>query len=150
MAVLIDASALLRVHDIRHPQRPAMRLLLTPDRAAHHGLCLCAQTMIEFWVVATRPTANNGFGLPPHEVRADLDRYLKFLPRLPEPPEVADPWLRLVTHYGVSGKPAHDARLVALMEAHGIRRLLTLNPGDFARYPSVECVSPAQLLSASP
>jgi predicted nucleic acid-binding protein len=150
MAVLIDASALLRVHDTRHPQRQAMSLLLVPDRAARHRLCLCAQTMIEFWVVATRPPANNGFGLTPHEVSADLDRYLKLLPRLPEPPDVADRWLRLVTHHGVSGKPAHDVRLVALMEAHGVRRLLTLNPGDFARYPNVECVAPDQLLAAGP
>jgi predicted nucleic acid-binding protein len=127
-----------------------MGLLLVPQQVARHGLCLCAQTLIEFWVVATRPTANNGFGLTPSQVRADVDEFINLLPCLPEPPDVADRWLRLVTRYSVSGKPAHDARLVALMEAHGVRRLLTLNPGDFARYPNVECVSPNQLLTTLP
>ena len=34
----------------------------------------------------------------------------------------------------VGGKQVHDANIVATMLAHGERRLLTLNTGDFRRY----------------
>ena len=34
----------------------------------------------------------------------------------------------------VAGKQVHDANIVATMLAHGERRLLTFNGGDFRRY----------------
>jgi predicted nucleic acid-binding protein len=55
-------------------------------------------------------------------------------------------WRRLVTAHQVSGKSAHDARLVALMQAHGVARRVTLNPGDFARYQEIGCLTPQQVL----
>src|SRR4051794_13619206 len=120
MAVLADTSCLLRLRDPTDPQYANCRAVLEPATAAQHGLCACAQVLIEYWVVATRPASNNGFGLTPDEAAADVAALRAFLPCLPEPPDVADRWFRRVTTYRVSGKPAHDARLVALMEAHGI------------------------------
>jgi hypothetical protein len=42
----------------------------------------------------------------------------------------------------VSGKQVHDARIVALMQALGVTRLLTLNPSDFSRYPEITIIEP--------
>jgi hypothetical protein len=39
----------------------------------------------------------------------------------------------------------HDARLVALMQVHGITHILTLNGADFARYPGIVPIDPASL-----
>jgi hypothetical protein len=50
----------------------------------------------------------------------------------------------------VSGKKAHDARLVAAMLAHGLSRLLTFNVSDFARYPGITVLEPAQVLAGPP
>jgi hypothetical protein len=36
----------------------------------------------------------------------------------------------------------YDSRLVALMLAANITRLVTLSPGDFARYPMIQIVVP--------
>lgn len=47
---------------------------------------------------------------------------------------VLDHWLKLVVEFQVVGKNAHDARLVAAMQRHGIEHVLTLNPSDFSRY----------------
>jgi predicted nucleic acid-binding protein len=47
----------------------------------------------------------------------------------------------------VSGKPAHDARLVAAMIKHGIVHLLTFNDGDFKRYTEIVAESPLALQS---
>jgi hypothetical protein len=35
------------------------------------------------------------------------------------------------------------------MTAHGVRRLLTLNPSDFARYSEIEIFSRSTLLAAA-
>ncbi len=47
--------------------------------------------------------------------------------------------------YRVSGKNAHDARLVAVMKPHGITRILTFNAADFARFEGIEAIHPARL-----
>ena len=150
MPVLVDTSVLLRLRDPNDPIHLTCRAVLEPRQVARHGICVCAQVLIEYWVVATRPAGNNGFGLSPGEAEGDVVSLRGLLPCLPEPPDVADRWQALVTRYWVSGKPSHDARLVALMTAHGLRRLLTLNPSDFARYPEVSVFSPAALLATEP
>jgi predicted nucleic acid-binding protein len=51
-----------------------------------------------------------------------------------------------VVRHGVLGSRVHDARLVASMNVHGIRRILTFNTGDFARY-DIEAVHPSSLVT---
>ncbi|HEY7392491.1 MAG TPA: hypothetical protein VH640_28485 [Bryobacteraceae bacterium] len=36
----------------------------------------------------------------------------------------------------------HEGRLAAAMRVHGVTRILTLNTGDFARYPGMIAVHP--------
>jgi hypothetical protein len=59
----------------------------------------------------------------------------------------------LVVDHGVSGKQLydtrfHDARLVAAMIVHGITPLLTLDAGDFSRFPEITAVHPRVLVAA--
>jgi len=44
----------------------------------------------------------------------------------------------------VTGKRAHDARLVAAMLRHRISQLLTINATDFTRYTGIAVVEPQQ------
>jgi predicted nucleic acid-binding protein len=150
MPVLVDTSVLLRLRDPNDPNHSSCRAALDPAQVNRHGIHLCAQVLIEYWVVATRPAANNGFGLSPADAEADVVALRALLPCVPEPADVANRWQALVTRHAVSGKPAHDARLVAVMEAHRLRRLLTLNPSDFGRYVGIEVMSPPELLAAAP
>jgi predicted nucleic acid-binding protein len=60
---------------------------------------------------------------------------------LPDMPAIFTHWERIVVTYGVQGKQAHDARLVAVMKAHGINQLLTFNVGDFAPFASGEGIT---------
>ena len=114
-------------------------------RKAH--VCICAQVLVEFWVVATRPRAVNGLGLTAGEATVRLHEIEETFLLLPEPPDIARRWADVVTANGILGKQAHDARLVALMLSHGITQLLTLNPSDFARYPEITPLTPAEVLS---
>jgi hypothetical protein len=44
---------------------------------------------------------------------------------LPETPAIDGVWDSLVTQHGVSGTPAHDARIVAAMQVHRLTSILT-------------------------
>jgi hypothetical protein len=66
---------------------------------------------------------------------------------LPDTATLFPEWERLVTQYQVVGKNAHDARLVAAMNVHGINRLLTFNAQDFQRYQGITILSPQQLVA---
>jgi hypothetical protein len=46
-------------------------------------------------------------------------------------------WRLLVDSYSVIGRQVYDARLVAVMQAHGITHLLTLDSTDFRRYSAI-------------
>ncbi len=142
MRVLVDTSVLVRLRDAGSPAGDVCRDALSLLRSQHNEVCLCAQPIIEYWVVATRPRDVNGLGLTTREAEGDLTDFGRLFRWLREPPDIAQRWRRLVTRYSVSGKPAHDARLVALMQAHRLSTILTLNPADFSRYKGIRCLTP--------
>jgi len=51
---------------------------------------------------------------------------------LPDTPATYPVWEELVTRYQIAGKPAHDARLVAAMEVHGLTSILTFDRTGFS------------------
>jgi hypothetical protein len=57
-------------------------------------------------------------------------------------------WEALVRQYLVLGKPSHDARLVAAMQVHGIKDILTFDRTGFTRYSGIEVVNPADVVSS--
>jgi predicted nucleic acid-binding protein len=138
---LVDTNVLLRFADRAYPLHPTLRTAFRKLRQDGHQLRVTPQNCVEFWNVATRPAARNGFGLQP----ADADRLLRLIerlfPLLPEAPTVYPEWRRLVVRFGVSGVQVHDARLVAAMLASGVTHILTLNTADFTRYAGVGVVA---------
>ena len=71
MAVLVDTNILVRVRQAVNPHQAVCRQVLELNTVTRLKLCVCAQTIIEYWVVATRPVAQNGGGLTPAEAGAD-------------------------------------------------------------------------------
>src|SRR4051794_25296165 len=94
--------------------------------------------MFEFWVVATRPIANNGLGLAPDSVKRKLEKAEVFFELLLDTGAIYGEWLRLVHKYSVSGVGAHNARIVAAMKTHSVTHLVTFNPDDFKRFDKTE------------
>ena len=66
---------------------------------------------------------------------------------LPDSLAVHNEWRRLLVDYRVSGVQVHDARLVAAMRVHDVKRILTFNTKDFARFDQIEAVHPHDLAS---
>ncbi len=89
-------------------------------RRQESDLCIARQNLVEFWAVATRSLAENGLGMSPVATAGEV-RVLHDLLQ------------------------AHDAHLVAVMNIHGVRRILTFNGADFRRYGSVEVIAPSSI-----
>src|SRR5437868_3078287 len=64
---------------------------------------------------------------------------------LPDSIDAFRKWRLLIVAHEVKGGKVHDARLVAIMQAHGLSRLLTFNTADFRRYGDVVTMDPAAL-----
>lgn len=146
-AYLADTNIVVRwtlPHDPLSPMATgAVKLLLNQGDAVY----VASQSLIEFWSVATRPMSANGLGMTPAEAAKELDQIEALFPILPDIPSIYDHWRRLVETAGVSGRQAFDARLAAVMQAHGVSHLLTFNIDDFQRYPSVTAIEPRELLA---
>ncbi|MER3493460.1 MAG: PIN domain nuclease [Mastigocladus sp. ERB_26_2] len=116
------------------PQYPVVRTAIRKLRTEKHTLYISSQNCIEFWNVATRPTAKNSFGLTPTDTKRMVQRIERLFPLLPDIPAAYPEWRRLVVTYTVSGVQVHDARLIASMKANGVTHILTFNTSDFTRY----------------
>jgi hypothetical protein len=105
-------------------------------------LCIAGQSITEAWVVMTRPVSANGLGLKPEDARRELDDAVRIYSLIADPPDLNTRWLDICVARRVIGRQAFDARLAAVMIGLGIRRLVTLNPIDFSRYPELELIVP--------
>lgn len=146
MQILADSGILLRLPGPAGPSRPiilaAVRLLLQRG----DELVTSPQNVAEFWNVCTRPsTARGGLGLSFVETERRLRIIEGTFTVLAEVAASYSIWRSLVLAHSVQGRQVHDARLVALMTAHGITHVLTLNGPDFARYPGITPLDPAGL-----
>ena len=146
MTYLVDSNILVRLRDLDSPERAVCEQVVRASLQQGVRLYLCAQSLIEFWAVSTRPREANGLGLDTQQVFVGVTTIVRTLPLLPEPADIAEQWLQLVRQYEVKGKEVHDARLVAFAVAHRITDILTLNPDDFSRYREVTSWTPAQLI----
>jgi len=136
MAVLLDTNVLLRLAQPHHPSAHVAARALRALRIGGETLHITQQNIVEFWAVATRPIAANGLGFSTEQATAEVDALKRLFALLPELP-IQGAWERLVTDHRVSGKNAHDARLVAAMVVHGIQSILTFNVQDFLRYGEI-------------
>ncbi len=143
--MLIDTSALLRTLQVRHPQYETVARALETLPGRGRDLHIVPQNLEELWVVATRPVPQNGLGLSTTQAAAELIRLKSMFTLLPDTPAIYPVWESLVIRCQVSGKPAHDARLVAAMQVHGLTSILTFDKTGFSRYAGIEVVSPADV-----
>jgi predicted nucleic acid-binding protein len=147
---LADTNLLLRLAD------PASRQhLVATDALARllrqgDEIFLTPQNFIEFWAVATRPIAANGFGWNSARTASEVGELQKHVPVLADSAEIFPRWLALVQQFQVTGKRVHDARLVAVMEVYAVEKLITFNTSDFSPFPTLALVDPNSLAGSPP
>lgn len=112
------------------------------------GQCfITSQVLIEFWVVATRPVAVNGLGWTPEETEQAVQMLINQFELLEETPNIFHIWLSLVKTHRILGKRTHDLRIQAVVLAHNISHVLTLNPKDFVEVEGITIVHPNSIIS---
>jgi len=142
MTVLVDTNILLRAADSAHKLHSVAVDAIAAALNRGDSLCVAPQVLYEFWVVATRPVSENGLGLTCADADALLNDLEQSFQVLVESASVLPTWRTLAKEFSVSGKSAHDARLVAIMLVHQIPAILTFNPAHFNRYPQIAVRSP--------
>lgn len=141
--ILVDTNVLVRLIQAGHPHHDVALAAMTA-LATREGeqFVVAAQTLYETYVVCTRPVAVNGLGMSPVQARDEIVRARGFFPMLDDTANIYAIWEGLIADHAVSGKVAHDARLVALMIQHKVKRILTFNDAELKRFNEVECVNP--------
>ena len=137
---LCDTNILVRTAKRDHEQHDEVIASLSNLRKGGHELLIVPQCCYEFYVVATRPVEANGLGLTPDQAAIDIDELLTLFRLLRDERAIFETWGVLVSDHQVSGKPSHDARLVAAMLRHNVSHLLTCNEKDFQRFPEITVV----------
>jgi predicted nucleic acid-binding protein len=135
VSTLVDTNVLLRQLEPAHDHHLAA--VAATSRLIERGetLHIAAQSIAECWAVATRPPAQNGLGF---DVRAamsavaEIERTFGLL--LSDEAMVYRHWKRLIVEHRVTGRRVFDARLVAVMLAHDVGRVLTFSGADFASF----------------
>jgi predicted nucleic acid-binding protein len=143
---LLDTNLLLRAYqpaDSTHLQalRVVRRLISNGEQ-----VYITAQNLVEFWAVATRPVAVNGFGWDTKQVATQVQQIRYQFTLLQDSPYILGHWLQLVASRSVIGKRVHDARLVAVMLAYDITHLLTFNTQDFKSFTGIVLVHPDDVI----
>lgn len=143
---LVDTNILIRwvqpgVPDFKLVQRAIQHL-----EDSHDIPCYTSQNLGEFWNVLTRPADRNGYGLVLDAALARAQQIEAMFRLLPDDLNVHMEWRRLLVACRVSGVQVHDARIAAAMHVHAVKRILTFNTKDFARFTEIEAISPADLV----
>jgi len=149
MLILIDSNILVFG---ANPSSPFHQdSVAAPSNLRQRGglPCIFPQNLYEFWAVATRPINVRGLGMGTAQAQAELTRIKSLFRFLPDTPAIYPAWETLVVQHAVSGKKAHDARIVAAMKVHGLTHLLTFNGDDFKRFRDITVIEPKNVTSPS-
>jgi predicted nucleic acid-binding protein len=145
VAVLVDTNVLIFSVQRGHPWHDESVEAIEALLAAEEPVCVLLQNMAEFWNVCTRPADKNGLGLTPEQTKQRMNELDGILTILHDTPAVYGKWRKLIFQHHVKGVQAHDARIAAAMQVHGVTRILTYNPRDFMRFESITPIQPGSL-----
>jgi predicted nucleic acid-binding protein len=149
VAYLLDTNVALRWALPVDPLSPLIREAVFRIHDGGSDAYVTAQVLIELQALATRPVAANGLGFTTANASGLARQIETVFPLLPETAEIYPLWRTLVDSWDIRGRQVFDARLVAVMQAHRIEHILTLNPGHFRRFNAVNVVEPVDLLASS-
>jgi predicted nucleic acid-binding protein len=142
---LFDTNIFLRLAEKNSSERPIILNAIRKIRAANKTICFTPQILAEFWNVCTRPsTARGGFGLSVEQTERKVNLIQKHFEILPDTPQTFMEWRKIVSDYRVLGVQVHDAKLVASINVHKVKYLVTLNEKDFRRF-GVKAINPKDI-----
>jgi predicted nucleic acid-binding protein len=141
--VFFDTSLIVAASVKEHPGYAAARAYIAAEVAKGSLWMVTPQIFREFMAVLTRAPVSGRLFTPRDAVVA-LKEWRDACNLLEEGEATVAECLALIDRHQVHGKQVHDCNVVAAMNVHGVRRLATRNPSDFARYPgiTVDAITP--------
>ncbi len=138
---VVDTNVLIHSAASASPHNLSARTALARVRA-EGSVAVTRQVLREYLAASTRPQSWSR-AITLGEATADVNAFIRRFIVLEDGPAVWDELMKLTRAFTFGGKQVHDANIVATMLAHGERRLLTFNEGDFRRFGSlIEVVVP--------
>lgn len=145
MRLLADTNIVLRYIQQDSEQHAEVEAAVDRLIGQANEIVLVPQVLYEFWSVVTRPLgAGNGLSYTTEQAANAVQVLTATFVCLPDPSNLFEVWLDLVTTHQVAGRPTHDARLAAAHQVHGLDGLLTLNASDFKRF-NIQVLTPADI-----
>ena len=132
--VMLDTNVLIAATDEGRAEHRDALTVVNDWAAGHTELCMSGQILREYLTVATRPAEKNGLGLSLPDALGNVYAIRERTTLLAEDGKVADRLLSLLADVECRGKQVHDANVIATMLVHGVRAVVTINLGDFARF----------------
>ena len=131
--MFIDTNILVNSRVLEAPQHEMARARLEQALRDDEPMRISRQVVREYLAVVTRPQTWP-VAISREEALRDVSRLLSSFEVLEDGPAVTELLVELCRETPVGGRQIHDANIVATMLAHGERRLLTFNTGDFRRF----------------
>ena len=141
-AYLADTNVATRRVLTRDPAHAEIKRAVDALILRGETVVITAQNLVEFQALATRPLEANGLGMTSTEANDQARDMEIIFPLLEETPTVYTHWRTLMKRYDVRGRQVYDARLVAVMLAHGITHILTSNAKHFRQFVEITVVEP--------
>ncbi len=148
MAYLADTNVAARWVLPGDPGYPTIRSAIFALQARQEIVYITPQVLMEFHALATRPVTANGLGWTAQAARIEARHIETIFPLLAETVAIYPLWGALIDAYGIIGRQVYDARLVAVMQAHGISHILTMNPTHFRRFAGITVVEPSTIIAS--
>jgi predicted nucleic acid-binding protein len=136
--ILLDTSVLLRLANINDVQHHITMSCISRLEGLDHELIVCAQTLIEFRSVATRPVSVNGLGMSSEACGEHIDEFASNFDFVQDSPQLFLYWKSTVSMLRILGKQVHDARIAAYCYANRLDAILTYNLAAFQRFKVVQ------------
>lgn len=130
--IFIDTNILIYATDDESPfQAKALGML---NQLMTDGIecAISPQIVREYLVVFTRVVSSDDAARS--AALHNIGKFIEAFTLLDENRETVARLQTIVDNNAVGGKQIHDANIVAVMQVHGVKRLLTHNLDDFKRY----------------
>jgi predicted nucleic acid-binding protein len=131
--LFIDTNILVYATDPRSPYRVGAVHALGKARQRGYALVISTQVLREYLAVTTRTNVGSS-DVPFTEIFENVRLFRRAFEIVEDRSIVLDHLLELLESIPTAGKQIYDANIVATMQAHGIRSLLTHNTVDFNRF----------------
>jgi uncharacterized protein len=139
----VDTSILVYAHRKEAPRHTESVELLTTLAEASAPWAIAWPCISEFYSVVTNVKIWKSRASSPAQALSQIDAWCKSpgVELLSEVDTSLELLADILLNAQVKGPVVHDARIVALCMAHGVRALLTADR-DFSRFPQLNCECP--------